>query len=423
MLRLLSLSLLAASTLSSALVVPRPEAPSSPSDPSKRGLLNLDLTTGLLGKNGLLGLDLTGSVLKNPHSGSSLLDLDSTLGVLTGGGGGGKKGALLDLDADATVAKNGHTGSALVDADVDATVGSRAALVDLNANAAVASSPSKKSLLGLNLGATVGSLVGGLLDTTATVTAGATDLLGLDIASGNGALIDLDILGTLLGPNQCTGNAVVGVQAELSLGSLLHVCLCVEVLSLGDSDKIACPACPANSDPVCGSGQCACKCKDGYFSDPNHGCLPIATCEASGGHIRRGSDGTSTCECPSPFSSNNDGGCALPPSARARRYARSNPAQPRLDRREQVALVDGDAYKCPDGERACPVGTSGSWECLDVTNELESCGGCPGEPQARDCLSIPGAQNVACVESQCVIASCFPGYRYLTNRCVRTARG
>ncbi|GAA5887770.1 hypothetical protein JCM6882_000747 [Rhodosporidiobolus microsporus] len=419
MLRLALPILLASLSLSSALVVPR--ASDSDISTSKRGLLDLNLDADLLHPNpkkGLLTLDLTGSVLKNPKTGSALLDLDTSLDVLKK-----KGGKVLDLDADAMVGKNGRTGASLIDADVDATVGGKKSLIDVDADATVGNNGRGSSLLDVDLDPMVLSRSKGLLDATATVTSGAKDLLGVAVGSGKSALLDLDVLGTILGPQQCTGNAVVGIQAEVSVGKLLHLCVCVEVLGLADSRKSACPACPANADPICGSGSCGCKCRDGYFAHPKHGCLPIDTCTSSGGHIRRRNDGTSVCKCPSPFVPNNAGGCSLPPSARARRYARQAPQVSLRNRdSDEAALVEGDAYRCPSGERACPVGSNGSWECVDVTNELESCGGCPGEPSSVNCLSISGVENVACVESQCMISSCLTGYRHLNGRCVRTAR-
>lgn len=59
----------------------------------------------------------------------------------------------------------------------------------------------------------------------------------------------------------------------------------------------------------------------------------------------------------------------LPPSARAR-AARKARSQVTLD----YPSVDGDDHlKCPDGERACPLGDSNGYECLDVTSTLDSC--------------------------------------------------
>ncbi|BGP16601.1 hypothetical protein JCM10213_000484 [Rhodosporidiobolus nylandii] len=417
MLRLAALALLASAGLSSCAVIPRDDSSSSSPAASKRGLLGLNLDLDLLNpQKGLLGLDLTGNVLKNSQTGKSLLDLDTSLGLLSGGklvdsstsatvGSNGKGSSLLDLDADATVG-----GSSLVGADVDADV--------------LKNGKTGQSLVGADVDATVASAQKGLLDATATVKSGSTDLANVNVLSGKNALIDLDVTGAVLG-SSCTGNAVLGVQAEVSLLNILHLCVCLDVISLGGPlGGTPCPECPANAEPICGSGQCGCKCQEGFFADPVNGCLPIKTCTSTGGHIRRNTDGTSTCQCPSPFIASPAGGCTLPASARARRYARSQ-EQLHLSSRDaagKASLVEEDAYKCPAGERACPIGQLGGWECMDVSNELESCGGCPGERTSSNCLTLPGAENVACIESQCIIASCMPGFRLLNGRCVYTAR-
>ncbi|GAA5967916.1 hypothetical protein JCM11641_005807 [Rhodosporidiobolus odoratus] len=413
MLRIASIALLAAASLSSAVVIPRDA--STPSS-VKRNLLGLNLDLDVLHPKkdgGLLGLDLTGNVLKNPVTGSSLLDLDTTLDLVKGG-------KLADSATSAVVGSNGK-GSSLVDAVADATVGGKS-LVNADVVADVLKNgKTGSSVLGADVDATVLDAKKGLLDATAAVTAGTTDLAGLSILSGKNALIDLDITGAVLG-STCTGNAVLGVQAEVSLLNILHLCVCLDVISLGDSHKKACPKCPANSEAICGSGQCGCKCSAGYFADPSHGCLPIQTCTSTGGHIRRGDDGTSTCQCPSPFVASSNGGCALPASARARRLARSQEQLALRSPAQDASVVEEDAFKCPSGERACPIGNFGGWECIDTSNELESCGGCPGERSSVNCLAQAGAENVACIESQCVISSCFPGFRLLNGRCIRTAR-
>ena len=49
----------------------------------------------------------------------------------------------------------------------------------------------------------------------------------------------------------------------------------------------------------------------------------------------------------------------------------------------------------------CPSGLTGEMECLDTTNELESCGGCASIAEGQDCSSIKGAWNVACEKGKC----------------------
>lgn len=60
---------------------------------------------------------------------------------------------------------------------------------------------------------------------------------------------------------------------------------------------------------------------------------------------------------------------------------------------------------CPTGLDACPIpgssGLTGDFECLDTTNELESCGGCASLGQGQDCTNIKGAWNVGCERGTC----------------------
>ncbi|RDB17521.1 Protein priA [Hypsizygus marmoreus] len=81
-------------------------------------------------------------------------------------------------------------------------------------------------------------------------------------------------------------------------------------------------------------------------------------------------------------------------------------------------------------EKACPVYSGGtglsskvkvaSYECVNVANDLESCGGCPdpasslGTDEAhsggRDCSTILGVDSVRCEGGKCILASCRPGF-------------
>ncbi|KAF8886719.1 hypothetical protein BD779DRAFT_1470986 [Infundibulicybe gibba] len=87
------------------------------------------------------------------------------------------------------------------------------------------------------------------------------------------------------------------------------------------------------------------------------------------------------------------------------------------------------AAQCPptslpkSTQKNCPVyknskGTTG-YECVDVANDLESCGGCVGfsrdgrksEDGGRDCSAIPGVDTVECTLGKCVIKRCRSGYK------------
>jgi hypothetical protein len=68
--------------------------------------------------------------------------------------------------------------------------------------------------------------------------------------------------------------------------------------------------------------------------------------------------------------------------------------------------------QCPLSLNACPIssvnGPTGDFECLDTTNELESCGGCASTDEGQDCTAIKGAWNVACVQGSCAGKYSFP---------------
>ena len=64
---------------------------------------------------------------------------------------------------------------------------------------------------------------------------------------------------------------------------------------------------------------------------------------------------------------------------------------------------------CPKGLDACPVGLSGDYECLNLMDELESCGGCASMGEGQDCTAIKGAWNVGCEHGRCA-GECCAGF-------------
>ncbi|KAJ7187958.1 hypothetical protein C8R46DRAFT_1053178 [Mycena filopes] len=51
---------------------------------------------------------------------------------------------------------------------------------------------------------------------------------------------------------------------------------------------------------------------------------------------------------------------------------------------------------------------SGSFECVDTQNSLESCGGCVGAPSStgQDCSAIPDVDAVSCSKGRCLVTAC-----------------
>ncbi|KAA1468242.1 hypothetical protein DENSPDRAFT_857172 [Dentipellis sp. KUC8613] len=70
------------------------------------------------------------------------------------------------------------------------------------------------------------------------------------------------------------------------------------------------------------------------------------------------------------------------------------------------------ASLCPSDLTACPIsGLSSAWECVDVQQELESCGGCVIGGEGQDCTAIKGAWNVGCEQGSCKVYTCMNGYK------------
>ncbi|BGP18846.1 hypothetical protein JCM10213_003501 [Rhodosporidiobolus nylandii] len=102
---------------------------------------------------------------------------------------------------------------------------------------------------------------------------------------------------------------------------------------------------------------------------------------------------------------------------------------------------------CPPEETACPILGSttyddaikhhfstkgevsgimagkGGYECVNVKEALDSCGGCASTGEGRDCSSIRGAAGVGCYAGECVVFSCQAGWRPSLDgtKCVRAA--
>ncbi|GAA5958647.1 hypothetical protein JCM8115_000308 [Rhodotorula mucilaginosa] len=241
-----------------------------------------------------------------------------------------------------------------------------------------------------------------------------------------GALVTVDTIINLFDPGAgCGQDATVGVKTNL-LG-LVRICACVNalaidpIITIGGSEQ-ACPTCSdPNASPSCGSGKCICVCNSGFYADGATGkCLPVSSCPSPNTLTSNG-DGTFTCNCVAPYMVNSSGVCVLGASQRARSRSRRHDRTAReFGKRshgagQQVyapAPSEESHVSCPEGETACPL-ASGGFECVDTTNSLTACGGCPGPyGPGQDCLAIPGALNVQCADSKCIVGSCFRGWRF-----------
>ncbi|EDR03516.1 uncharacterized protein LACBIDRAFT_307294 [Laccaria bicolor S238N-H82] len=212
---------------------------------------------------------------------------------------------------------------------------------------------------------------------------------GKSVASGTiNACICLSTIPTFIATNSAaiSGTALAGkdyVTAEIT--AMLYRCGNIKQCTY-----------PPRSVPQCQSkNPCGFTCKDGYTPSP--------------------SNYPTQCVCKSPHKVCN-GICGNYSACPTGSYSKRN--VPNAKRRS-----------CPTGLKACGIlGRSAkSWECIDTQSDLESCGGCAvpllhglSTPDGEDCAAIAGVSDVSCVNGQCSIHRCMPGYKLdaLSKSCV-----
>ncbi|WAQ87339.1 hypothetical protein PtA15_8A243 [Puccinia triticina] len=126
------------------------------------------------------------------------------------------------------------------------------------------------------------------------------------------------------------------------------------------------------------------------------------------------------------FSNGGSGYCSICPADRSC----SGPKPSGLPRRSLAATDASANEKCPAGLSACPISSgmplkpTAGFECLDVQQEVSSCGGCASTGQGIDCATIKGVSSAGCSEGKCKIFSCKAGYQYSSvhNVCYKSHR-
>ncbi|KAL1410706.1 hypothetical protein Q8F55_001648 [Vanrija albida] len=96
------------------------------------------------------------------------------------------------------------------------------------------------------------------------------------------------------------------------------------------------------------------------------------------------------------------------------------------------AVEKAQIPNCPQFQKACRTsaytgknallvqldeGNYRGYECVDVLNDLESCGGCP-DVDGVDCTTIEGASDVSCVLGKCKVHACDRGLSLVGGVCV-----
>ncbi|KAF8506483.1 hypothetical protein JB92DRAFT_2735936, partial [Gautieria morchelliformis] len=156
---------------------------------------------------------------------------------------------------------------------------------------------------------------------------------------------------------------------------------------------------PEHAVPHCDSNPCNFTCTDGFAVD-----LPSNPC---------------SCVCDPPYTTCN-GVCGIFP------YYSSQPAKHNAINFENSRCLDA---ACPRGWRMCGIWgcSTFDYECVDVTKDLWSYGGCeiplhPGDPAGIDCTAIPGVLDVSCWAGRCVVDACEDGFQVSADKstCIRT---
>ncbi|KAF9457148.1 hypothetical protein BDZ94DRAFT_264697 [Collybia nuda] len=176
-------------------------------------------------------------------------------------------------------------------------------------------------------------------------------------------------------------------------------------------------------------------CPVGSFNNA-HGSTGCCACCAGHFNSQPGNTNCQTCPNQTPYSSpgtTSQGGCSskkgmyVPEPTCIQKVTDSCPTAQAFPSAAINSKRDIHRRRClKPGQKACPlysvaIGRSSSklrgYDCIDINNDLESCGGCvdrslDGERSSdggRDCSAIPNVDTVRCEARKCVIESCRPG--------------
>ncbi|KAL0948755.1 hypothetical protein HGRIS_008886 [Hohenbuehelia grisea] len=176
---------------------------------------------------------------------------------------------------------------------------------------------------------------------------------------------------------------------------------------------------PGTFNSVEGATDC-CSCCAGWLND-NSGLVNCRQCPHQTPYSSPGSSSTSACSSTlgmyAPVSSCSQTGRFCPQT-----YANGPSNMVRRELKPRECAQPG--YKaCPVYKRGAKLTPSGI-ECVNVQNDLWSCGGCTSvttengysEDGGRDCSSIPNVGTVSCRGGDCVIESCKPRYGLSADR-------
>ncbi|EJT99481.1 hypothetical protein DACRYDRAFT_101185 [Dacryopinax primogenitus] len=166
--------------------------------------------------------------------------------------------------------------------------------------------------------------------------------------------------------------------------------------------------------PFFGTGFCL-TCSSGSWC-PGGTNAPENDCPAGTANSRQGSTSSTACSTCSAgyYSSSGASDCTKCPNGQTSSPGSSQCYSINSHRPRSLKSRRGGA-ECKQGFESCPVLSGrGGLECVDVQNDLESCGGCVGydnEGTGVDCTAISGVSSVQCVAGECVVDSCTRGFK------------
>ncbi|KAJ7596067.1 hypothetical protein C8J56DRAFT_394846 [Mycena floridula] len=145
-------------------------------------------------------------------------------------------------------------------------------------------------------------------------------------------------------------------------------------------------------------------------------------------------------ECDPPFVvKTTTGQCLCPPGTvechgKCAKACSSSVPRSLKPRQLFVTSLEQAQSTCKPGEIVCGIPGSEGFECINVSNQLDSCGGCmvhhpwalpsAPKPSGRDCndMSSTGAIDFSCRAGRCVASSCHSGFKVKNQQCVSVFR-
>ncbi|WVQ81560.1 hypothetical protein IAT38_003684 [Cryptococcus sp. DSM 104549] len=192
-------------------------------------------------------------------------------------------------------------------------------------------------------------------------------------------------------------------------------------------DPRTCACLPAFDDPGRSNRECLCPDQQNtYLQIENHGGQREGVCYCSG-NWQSYNTNTRRCQCDSGYTPIHSKQGVLTcqrtrtTATKTATWTKTGPGTPSqtssgvkhkrvleqaVSRRSFEKRSVEDALGCSVSEKACEA--SGEWSCVNVSSDLSSCGGCPGE--GVDCGALPGVSEVSCHSGYCVIDSCRRGF-------------